>query len=260
MMDDAGKDASEAVDDAVRAKAWEISGRLSFCQGDLGTSERHNQRALELYRMLGDGAGTARCLNGLGIVAQWRGEGVRACEIYQEGLAIAEKAGDALGISHLCANLGLMLTHTGDFAKAQEYLERSVVLLRKFGESYYLGIQLGMMALNQFQQNDSRAPATLREAVATVTMMESWWCVPYFLDFLAYDCVRRGTPERAATLLGASEAIREQTGGVLPETGLGEHANFVAAARSALGEAAFRASWDEGQAMPRDQVISLALE
>ena len=62
---------------------------------------------------------------------------------------------------------------------------------------------------------------------------------------------------RAARLWGAAEALREVTGYTLsaPEARLYEP--YMFAARSELGETAFRAAYEEGRAMTEEQAIAL---
>jgi hypothetical protein len=67
-----------------------------------------------------------------------------------------------------------------------------------------------------------------------------------------------GHPEPAARLSAAASGVLEAMGAPGYEPAL-QH-QTVAAARAALGEAAFAAAWGEGRAMPLQEAIALALE
>jgi hypothetical protein len=70
----------------------------------------------------------------------------------------------------------------------------------------------------------------------------------------------RGEPLRAARLWGAADALREVTGYTMSVREAGMYEPYISAARSELGETAFRAAWEEGRAMTEEQAIALALE
>jgi hypothetical protein len=61
--------------------------------------------------------------------------------------------------------------------------------------------------------------------------------------------------ERAARLCGAAAALREYMGWPLPPAKRAEHERSVAAARKALGEEVFAATWARGHALPLEETI-----
>jgi len=69
----------------------------------------------------------------------------------------------------------------------------------------------------------------------------------------------KGQPERAARLLGASEALHDALG--LGPTISDQHEinGYVAAVRAQLDEAVFEAAWAEGRAMSLEEAIAYAL-
>jgi len=66
-------------------------------------------------------------------------------------------------------------------------------------------------------------------------------------------------PESSVLLLAVSEALRKSMGIRLPPVDSGSHAAGVAAARTALGGAAFAKAWSVGRASPPDDGIGLAI-
>jgi hypothetical protein len=70
----------------------------------------------------------------------------------------------------------------------------------------------------------------------------------------------QGRPERAARLLGASAALRDDMGAPLAPTSRADHDHAANAARAALGEDAFAAAWAVGHAMSLEEAITDALD
>jgi hypothetical protein len=66
-------------------------------------------------------------------------------------------------------------------------------------------------------------------------------------------------PAVAAEILGASERVREQSGGELQIFELALHEKTVQGLRSQLGEAAFAAAWEAGRERSLDEAVQLAL-
>jgi hypothetical protein len=77
---------------------------------------------------------------------------------------------------------------------------------------------------------------------------------------LAGPISARGDPERAARLLGASEALLETIGVGLQCSDQFEVDRYEAAVREQLDQATFEAAWAEGRAMSLEQAVTSALE
>jgi hypothetical protein len=77
---------------------------------------------------------------------------------------------------------------------------------------------------------------------------------------LAGVAAARGQSERAARLWGAAEALRDSMRPDTPTDLQPLEECDLAAARCALGEAAFAAAWAKGRALPLEQVVADALE
>jgi non-specific serine/threonine protein kinase len=80
------------------------------------------------------------------------------------------------------------------------------------------------------------------------------------LEGLAWVAGSSGRPERAALLLGASAARCDELGTTLLPAWRAYRDGCEAAARAVLEEARYRACWQEGYALGRDQVVAAALE
>ena len=67
-------------------------------------------------------------------------------------------------------------------------------------------------------------------------------------------------PDRAARIFGATERLRDAQRISLPILGRADYDRCVLSVRAQLGEAAFTATWAEGQAMHFEQVINYVTE
>jgi len=80
------------------------------------------------------------------------------------------------------------------------------------------------------------------------------------LEGLARVAAMQGRPERAALLLGASAALRDEMGTPLSPVTRANHDHASAAAHETFGEEAFEAAWADGYATPFDESIAAALD
>jgi hypothetical protein len=169
---------------------------------------------------VGDKASILRTLNSLGELARAAGDHARAQRLYAESLALCRETGERLGVAHLLHNLGLVALARGDAADAATQLHESLRVCRELGD-------LGLAAR----------------------------C----LMALAGVAGAAGQAARAARLFGAARALRAATGadeGELNREGSRQH---LAAARVALGEAAFSAAITAGETLTLEAAISEAL-
>jgi hypothetical protein len=86
------------------------------------------------------------------------------------------------------------------------------------------------------------------------------WGVACSLEGFGGLAAVQGQPLRAAKLLGAAEAKREDTGAPLPIFRQTAHERHVTAARTALGDEAFAVAWAEGRGLSSEQASAYALE
>jgi hypothetical protein len=81
------------------------------------------------------------------------------------------------------------------------------------------------------------------------------------LDFFASLALACGQPTRAARLMGAAEAVREdQEMPLEPVYRRDVYDALLASARAALDRESFAAAWAEGRTMSLEQAVAYALE
>jgi hypothetical protein len=162
----------------------------------------------------------ANMLNDLGVVARRRGEFDLAASLFDASLTKARVTGNELGIARTLSNLGHVAADQHDHPRAVALYQESLVLQAEVG--------------------DLRGIAWSLERMAAVPVAWQW-------------------PEQAARLFGAADAARDAAGLPLPPAGRDWYDHAVAEVRDRLGEAAFRAAWAAGRALPLPRAIAEAI-
>jgi DNA-binding NarL/FixJ family response regulator len=80
------------------------------------------------------------------------------------------------------------------------------------------------------------------------------------LESLARAVVGLGRARSAATILGAADALRERIAGPAQPVYVFRLERTTAAARAALGAAAFEAAWSRGRTLTPEQAVACALD
>jgi predicted ATPase/two-component SAPR family response regulator len=255
----AGAPAALASPEA-RAKALCYAGYLAWAQGDHPAARSRLQESVEIGRRLGGGRYLAHALWVLGMEMLSRGEIAVARSLAEESVGIFRTIGDEFGLSISLANLGAIVLNQGDYALAASFLEESVAISRKAGDEWMLSLPLRILGVTAFQQGDhDRAEALIKESLALLRELGDKLYTSRGLECLAAVVSVRGDYGRAARLFGAGEALREAMGASVLFY-LVDYDRGVAAARDALGEEAFAATWAEGRAMSAERAIEYALD
>jgi tetratricopeptide (TPR) repeat protein len=196
----------------------------AHCLGTLREIEEGialSEEALALFRVYDDESGIIRALNHIGEMARFNGDYDRAGKAYEESLAHCRQFGDRQRESYALGNLGLVAQHQGNYQQAESYIKRMLILRRDFRAKYPLA---------------------------------------FGLAFLSGPIATLGDPERAAQLLGASDAHLKAMGLNLQPQDQPEVDRFETAVRKQLSKGAFKSAWEKGQAMSLEQAIAFALE
>ena len=172
--------------------------------------------ALQFFRGRHDEWATAACLSGLGNLALSEGSYALAAAILEDGREVAARHGDAWQIAYMLHGLGHARWMLGE-------TEQSIALLK---ESLAMCGELG----------DRRGVALCLQSLGLILGSQGSW-------------------HRSARLYGAAARLREIAGLKLwgqpwIPTGAG-----VERARSALGEAKFRAAWRAGGELSFDDAV-----
>jgi hypothetical protein len=107
--------------------------------------------------------------------------------------------------------------------------------------------------------NLDRADALAREALKIDHQRRDEWAMPYKVSGLAAVATERGEVERAATLVGASEAMMEAQGAAWPPDERPHYERTVATLTDAMGSGAFERARAAGHSMTAPEAVDFAL-
>lgn len=176
LLEGARDRASRAGDRAAEATALTRLGMLmhfaalggDLAAADWAAEERLFQDALNIQREIGDAAGAAESLFGLGLVHQvLRGDWATAMPFYREALTLAEGYADEMVRSEVHRHIGFFHVFvTGEGEQGLRHLRMSQVLRERYGDPRR--VATGTLALGEAELAvGDRAVAVrlLREAV-----------------------------------------------------------------------------------------------
>jgi tetratricopeptide (TPR) repeat protein len=255
-------------DPALPARKWAflhlVAGLLAAGQGDYDRAVVLCEESLALYRKMGHRKGTSGPLRELGAVAYHRGNYERAVRLSEQSLAVSREFGSTFGSALTICTLADALRAQGDLERARTLLEESLVSLRHQTHPIQIATALAstlarLGSIECEMGRDARALELYKESLELARRIGFTFEAGIRLEGIARVAAIRGRPERAARLLGASAALREEMGTPLTLIARVDHEHAVNAARAALGEDAFSAAWAVGRAMNLEEVIADAL-
>jgi tetratricopeptide (TPR) repeat protein/transcriptional regulator with XRE-family HTH domain len=125
--------AQRVGDQAGEALALLGLGMVHHRLGRYGPAADHLRQALALFQRAGDGTGQARALSSLGAVESRLGRYEPAAAHHRQALALFQRAGDRAGEARALNNLGLVETRLGRYEPAATHHRRALALFRQAG-------------------------------------------------------------------------------------------------------------------------------
>jgi len=234
-------------------------GRVARLQGDYERSEKLVQESLALFRDQQTMWGVVWSLISLGDVALDQGDPAQALGPIEEALALTESLGDTYGNMWARCLRGRLAHLQGDLEQAAMLLEESLAWLRNWRSPSIFEILNDLGRVALDQGDTDRAAALFRESLKLSWEPGNEIDITLSLVGLAGVAGELGQPARAAQLLGAAEAIRESIGRSLTPVERTVLDRYAAAIRAQLDDATFAVMWAEGQKMTLEQAKAEAL-
>lgn len=244
------------------ANALHSLGLVAMCQGD-ASAKAMLEEGLSLVRADGDPRSIKDFMLGLALVKFYLAdEGVR--ELLEEALEISRRIKDQRGIAFALNNLGWVESTEKNYDAAREFHESSLPLLREMGDKWSTArALLGLTRVAWHQGDITAARAYSIETLMILRDLGSVWELVYALEHFAWLALHDRKPQRAARLLGATDALREATGHILFPVERPCYEECVARTRAALSQngdaATIEALWRRGRLLSREEVILDAL-
>jgi predicted ATPase/DNA-binding SARP family transcriptional activator len=251
--------AERASDAQQMGQALSGLGRLALHQGDLDQASKYYAESLARFRDTGDLRRATLILGNLGVVAINLGDLELARRRLSEHLDNARQLGDRKLTAGALTNLGLVAHRAGDLDRAATLHQQALELIRQLGDRRLAVVALGNLGLVAAQRQDYTAAAQFHlRSLGLAEAVGERRSVAEILEELAVVESAAGHAGRAATLFGASEAIRADIGAPVPEPDLARLGEARAAAARALGGEAFAAAHRAGRRMSVEEAVGFA--
>jgi non-specific serine/threonine protein kinase len=234
-------------------------GLVAAAEGNDATARALHAESLAIERELGNRRGEAQSLHNLGQAARGAGDLEGAWAYHEAALAIQRQLGDDIGIAYSLWGLGEVAGDQGASEAAGSLFTQALTLFGELDDRLGTALVIHGLARVAHQQGHAReATSRYREAMALRQELGERRGVIQCLEGLATLAAEAGEPARAARWWGAATAERSARHAPLPHVDRVAHDQAVAAARAALGEAAFRAAWNLGSLLALDQAAAEA--
>ena len=229
-------------------------------RGDFGGARQAYQECLSRYRALGDRAGEAFALLGLGDIARDEGDLEAAQTLCAGTLALCRELENHWGAGFSLNNLALAAAAGGDPELAGALAAQALQLFREHGIHggvVELLVTSGQLACDRGEYGQARV--MLGEGLAEGWPAGPLWLVLTALEESARVAVADKDAATAARLLGAADAWREQMGTPRPACRRASAATTWATARRALSQDGYTAAQPEGRPVTPEDAVALAL-
>ena len=229
---------------------------VAFRTGDYAAAERWMEERLELGRARGDAPAIARSLIGLAMV---RGDREGARMLYVEAADVARACGDVESVAIVAHNLGGIAFDEDDLETARTHFQQALNLHRELsdagGEASDL-LNLSSVALADGDIDGAAAflVSSLRLASNLGDKEEIYSCVLGSAEVAA----QRGAAARAARLLGAADALREEMGYAVTAPDQKQRERIAAVLDE--DDTALASAQLEGGALTLEDAVAYALE
>jgi predicted ATPase/class 3 adenylate cyclase len=251
------------ADSDLGARASALHGAATFAEqrGDFAGARRFFEESLACHRKLGEKRNVAVSLLSLGNVALSERATAESRDYYAQSLATFREVGDRQGVATALGNLANVAIEESDYATADALFRESLPIYRELNDDQGIANLLGNLGELSSRQGDFvTARARYRESLAHHLKLGARWGIATSLEVVASAESSLGEHVLAARLWGGATRLREAMSASLTKRQVDEHERNVASARLGLGDdGAFDAAWQQGNAMPLDRLVALAL-
>jgi DNA-binding CsgD family transcriptional regulator len=245
----------------LRAKALNAAGFRATDQGDYRRAAEFHDQALATWRRMHDVPGLVTSLHGVGDTALWLGDADRAERSYREGIELARSEGEPEDVALFAFHLGQLSWLVDRLDDGQRYAEHALEVARAAGSTTWPPYALFVLASVAHERGDvPRAGSLYREAIALAWEHHDRLGVRMALPGLAALATLEGDPARAVRLAGAASSLEENAGIWAFPPIRERHERWLAAAEPLIAPHLRATAWEEGRALPIDEVIAHALE
>ena len=254
--------AEKSNDFITIARAYSIVALTSIFLGDYPTAQHASMAGESIARQQGLKSELAFALSTRAQMTYFsRGNMEQAKAYIVEAADVAREAGFGWAASFLAIGLGHTAAVLGDLEAARAGFMESARIAKRMGNRrivYSSQSELGHI-LRQHGELDEPL-AIYKDLLPKWKDLGHRSAVAHELECIAYILMRKEEPERAATLLGAAEALREAIDSIMTEAEQVEYTKEISALRAGMDEVEFQQSWNTGRLLSMDDAIEYALK
>jgi len=244
-----------------RANLLRFASDYARSQGDYQNARRLEEEGQEISRVLGDDMGVYASMAGLAVLFGSQGDYARAAELLEQVLVYRRQTNDHAALVTTLNNLALASRRLGKLERARELYTESISSAEHSGSLISLGHALnGLAEVLADLQNYAAAIVLQRRSIAIRYQLGNLKGLYFSISALATLRDQFGECRLAVLLNSASLKIRQEIGLSISPASQAENEIFLAQLREKLSEADFKDAWENGQRLPLDQVVKLALE
>jgi non-specific serine/threonine protein kinase len=243
-----------------RLRALYVASILALFQGDTAAASGLVEQARTLADQLGNASARALAALCAGALAAWSDDARRATTCFEESLTIFREDGDVRSLIEVLIGLGLSVRYE-DRQRAVVCFEEVLVVTEPRGELVYRSYSLWALGIAVRQSDPQRALSLLTQGLMLKHEIDEPMGAVWCLEGLAWLAASMHEDRRAATLLGAAQALADAMGApaAAPPYLANDRKDCEHQARSALGEAAFESAFEDGVGMTARDAVAYAL-
>jgi len=248
-------------DSAPRAHFLRAAAVMANSQNELEASASLCRESLRIGTQLNDREAMALSLAWLAIPLGMVGRAAEAMEAAESAMSLARlqrsRSIELVAMAALCN----ILQATGQAERAIEIGEQGVAMSQACGELWARGYLLMATSGAHWLQGERQlAEAQAREGAASKHALDDRAGLQALFEILAWMAAERGAHQRAATLLGCAERMRQSSAVHFLEGYRQQHERAMALALGGLGQGLFDATYERGLAVTIDDAAVFAVE
>lgn len=251
--------ANGSVPSLARARALRGLAGLEVNQGEFDAACVHYRECLEIFQQQLDKKSVAVVTGNLGNALRCAGSYAEARVYLESSLAAHRELNAPFYVGYCLWSLAGVAYEEGDYANARRLDEQALSVFQKLGNQQYIAAanaQAGMLAL--VSRDYAAARLLFREALGALKELKDPLGILQLLEAIACLAVAEEEPECAATLHGAVESARAETG-IYWHLFDADHKTATAQVKAMLDLEALERAQKQGRAMTLEQAIEYAL-
>jgi non-specific serine/threonine protein kinase len=237
-----------------------VAAVMAATQNDYEGSGALARESLRIGQLVKDAEVVAWSMIHIAVSGWVAGDVATALETFQSVISLSSVMGlsrtELTAMTTVCG----VWASSGDLERAFEVGNEALTASRKCGELWQRGYLLNFLSMANWSRGERQlAESQAREGAACKRALDDRTGLSILLETLAWMAAERAAYQRAATLLGSAEHVRELSSLPLLEPFRAQHETSVAVVRRGLSQTSFDAAFQRGLAMTIDEGMTLAV-